>query len=201
MGLREAASDDMELPGFNEFGLLPPGDYEMSLASLRESMLVTGPPDRMPYPNWDTPWRRHLVDQLEILCAQLWDVGVINVFIDGSFAEDKEHPNDIDGYFECTLEDLASGRLARELNMLDPYKIWTWDTLARKPYRGYEKKQLPMWHRYRVELYPHYSLQQLSGLRDEYGNELTFPSAFRRSRRNNVQRGIVKIERDDRNDS
>ena len=39
-----------------------------------------------------------------------------------------------------------------------------------------------MWHRCRVELYPH--VGQLSGIRDKYGNELEFPSAFRLSRRN-----------------
>ena len=32
-----------------------------------------------------------------------------------------------------------------------------------------------------------------SGARDEYGNELEFPSAFRRSRRDGRPRGIVKI--------
>jgi hypothetical protein len=57
--------------------------------------------------------------------------------------------------------------------------------------RGYPKKQLPMWHQYRVELYPHYG--QLSGIRDTFGNELEFPSAFRLSRRDGRPRGIIKI--------
>ena len=57
--------------------------------------------------------------------------------------------------------------------------------------RGYPKKQLPMWHQYRVELYPHYG--QLSGIRDKFGNELEFPSAFRLSRRDGKPRGIIKI--------
>ncbi|OFX22036.1 MAG: hypothetical protein A2V77_09915 [Anaeromyxobacter sp. RBG_16_69_14] len=48
----------------------------------------------------------------------------------GSFCEDRDHPNDIDGYFVCDARDL--GRLQRELNLLDPYKVWTWDARARK---------------------------------------------------------------------
>ena len=111
--------------------------------------------------------------------------------MDGSFAEDKERPNDIDGYFECELTRLASGELERDLNLLDPHKVWTWDPASRRSFRGYPKKQLPMWHVYRVELYPHYG--QLCGIRDQYGHELEFPSAFRRSRRDGKPRGIVKI--------
>lgn len=125
------------------------------------------------------------------MVRQLWQVGVTEIFIDGSFVEDKAHPNDIDGYFECELLHLASGELERELNLLDPHKIWTWDPATRRPYRGYPKAQLPMWHAYRVELDPHYG--GLSGIRDEYGHELEFPSAFRRSRRDGQPRGIVKI--------
>jgi hypothetical protein len=36
--------------------------------------------------------------------------------------EDKDHLNDIDGYFVCDLRALASGELQRQLNLLDPYK-------------------------------------------------------------------------------
>jgi hypothetical protein len=87
---------------------------------------------------------------------------------------------------------LASGDLERELNLLDPHKVWTWDPSSRRPYRGYPKRQLPMWHQYRVELYPHFSGLS-SGIRDKHGQELEFPSAFRRSRRDGKPRGIVKI--------
>ena len=80
---------------------------------------------------------------------------VRDIFADGSFAEDKDHPNDIDGYFVCDFDLLRTGELTRQLNLLDPFKVWTWAPAARKPYRRYPKKQLPMWHRYRVELYPH----------------------------------------------
>ena len=182
------------IPDFTGDGLLPPGDYEVTLDELRSSVLVDGPADTNVCPEWDGSWRMRLVSNLEILIDQLWRVGITEIFIDGSFAEDKGHPNDIDGYFVCDLMRLASGDLARELNLLDPHKIWTWDPAARRPHLGYPKKQLPMWHEYRVELYPHYS-GLLSGIRDQYGHELEFPSAFRRSRRDGKPRGIVKIRR------
>jgi hypothetical protein len=178
-------------PGFTKDGLLPPGDHELTLEELRSSLLVTGP--GASHPNWDSAWRAELVDNLEGLVRQLWQVGITEVFIDGSFVEDKAHPNDIDGYFVCDLMELASGRLQERLNLLDPHKVWSWDPAERRPFRGYPKKQLPMWHVYRVELYPH--VGQLSGIRDPFGNEMEFPSAFRLSRRDGQPRGIVKIRR------
>jgi hypothetical protein len=127
---------------------------------------------------WDAAWRNLLVENLEILAIQLWKIGIRDIFADGSFAEDKAHPNDIDGYFVCDPAMLRSGALTRQLNLLDPFKVWTWDPTSRKRFRGYPKKQLPMWHQYRVELYPH-APGLLSGIRDQYGHELEFPSAFR----------------------
>jgi hypothetical protein len=186
------------IPDFQKDGLLPPGDYEVSFAELRASGLVAGPVDKKRYPNWDAPWREALVSNLEILAHQLWQVGITEIFADGSFAEDKDHPNDIDGYFVCDLDRLSSGELTRELNLIDPDKVWTWDPASRRPYRGYPKKQLPMWHRYRVELYPHIpGLGLGSGIRDRHGHELEFPSAFRQSRRDGTPRGIVKIRHGD----
>ena len=52
-----------------------------------------------------------------------------------------------------------------------------------------------MWHRYRVEMYPHVAGLP-SGIRDRRGNELEFPSAFRQSRRDGTPRGIVKVVQD-----
>jgi hypothetical protein len=176
---------------FTKEGLLPAVDFEMTLPELRESVLVHGPGYQ--YPQWDRGWRANLLDNLEILAGQLWQVDIDDIFIDGSFVEDKDHPNDIDGYFVCELGALASGKLTRALNLLDPFKIWTWDPASRRPYRGYPKKQLPMWHQYRVELYPHFG--QLSGISDQYGNELEFPSAFRLSRRDGQPKGIVKLKK------
>ena len=180
------------IPSFQDDGLLPKGDYEVTFDELRQSVLVAGPSNSVDYPNWDTPWRLELVDNLEILVQQLWLVGIINIFADGSFAEDKDHPNDIDGYFECDLNMLVSGDLERKLNLQDPSKVWTWDPNSRTSYQGYPKKQLPMWHKYRVELYPHVK-GRLSGIPDKHGNELEFPAAFRQSRSNGNPRGIVKL--------
>ncbi len=180
------------VPAFNADGLLPPGDYALTLQELRQSRLVTGPEDPSAAPHWDASWRRRLVDNLEVLAGQLWRVGITDLFVDGSFAEDKDHPNDIDGYFVCDLRQLISGELERDLNLLDPHKVWTWEPTRRRPYRGDPKKQLPMWHHYRVELYPHCTGLS-SGICDELGNELEFPSAFRRSRRDGKPRGIIQI--------
>ena len=183
------------IPPFQGDGLLPPGDYEVSFEELRASILANGSPNPALTGSWDTAWRTLLIDNFEVLTKQLWKAGIREIYADGSFAEDKDHPNDIDGYFVCGLQDLASGALTGRLNLLDPYKIWTWDPVSRKPYRGYPKKQLPMWHRYRVELYPHVpGLGMTSGIRDQHGNELEFPSAFRLSRRDGKPRGIVKIK-------
>jgi len=183
------------IPDFDVDGLLPPGDYEDSFEELRASPLVLGPRDGADHESWDSQWRSILVANLEVLTRQLWAVGVRDIFADGSFVEDKGHPNDIDGYFVCDFKQLITGELARQLNRLDTSKVWTWDPASRRPYRGYPKRQLPMWHRYRVELYPHIpGLGTGSGILDKHGNELEFPSAFRQCRRNGKPRGIVKIK-------
>ncbi len=181
----------MALPTFTAEGTLPPGDYPLTLADLRESKLVLGPGEPRDFPDWNPSWRLELVSRLEVVVKQLWAVGIDQIFIDGSFVEDKNHPNDIDGYFECDPVRFATGRLERDLNRLDPKKCWTWDHKARRRYRGYPKGQLPMWHAYRVELYPHYT--GLIAGKDADGNGLEFPAFFRKCRRNGTQKGIIKI--------
>ena len=183
------------IPAFQPDGLLPEGDYEVTFDELRGSVLALGPSVPVGSSTWDAPWRLHLIDNLEILTKQLWQTGIRDIFADGSFAEDKDHPNDIDGYFVCSLGVLKTGELTRQLNLLDPFKVWVWDPASRKAYRGYPKKQLPMWHRYRVELYPHVPGMGIgSGILDPHGHELEFPSAFRQSRRDGAPRGIVKVK-------
>ncbi|MGM8216470.1 DUF6932 family protein [Bacillaceae bacterium W0354] len=119
---------------FNDFGLLPPGDYELTIDQLRKSLLVIGPQNNS---MWDTEWRAYLVNQLEIMVKQLWNVGVNEIFIDGSFVENKAHPNDIDGYFECDVKKLPT--LIRELNIQEPDKIWTWDSQTRRHTKDIQK--------------------------------------------------------------
>jgi len=179
----------MSIPNFQD-GVLPPGDYELTLSELRNSILVNGCGELRQ--NWDKEWRSKLVDNLEIMVQQLWQVGVDQIYIDGSFSEDKDHPNDIDGYFECDPATFLSGQLETKLNLLDANKVWTWDPNSRQAYPGYPKRQLPMWHRYRVELYPHLP-GFTCGIKDKFGNELEFPAAFRISRRNDQPKGIIKI--------
>jgi hypothetical protein len=179
----------MTIPSFRD-GVLPVGDYEATFDELRSCVLVNGCGELKQ--DWDKEWRNKLVDNLEVMVKQLWAAGIQNIFIDGSFVEDKDHPNDIDGYFECDFKALVSGSLQTALNLLDEGKIWTWDPLTRRSYPGYPKKQLPMWHKYRVEFYPH-AQGIMSGIKDKHGNELDFPAAFRLSRSNDNPKGIVKI--------
>lgn len=175
------------LPDFTDEGLLPPGDYPLTLEDLKASMLVRGP---LLAPNgWDVTWRRQLVDNLTILVNQLWTVGVSQIFINGSFVEDKPHPNDIDGYFECDVRELPD--MQRRLNELDPHKVWTWADTARVAHGTSAKKQLPMWHHYRVELYPHFG--QLCRIFAPSGHELMFPAAFRQTRGTGHLKGIVQL--------
>lgn len=178
----------VQLPVFNSEGVLPPGDYELSIAELKSSRLVTG--DGVESVHWDSEWRSQLVDNLAVMVGQLWQVGVTDIFIDGSFVEDKDHPNDIDGYFVIEVTELQEK--VRFLNSIDPWSVWTWNLTSRTRYKNYPKLQLPMWHKYRVELFPEYG--QFSGIRDEFGNNQIFPAAFRRSRRNGSPRGIIKIK-------
>lgn len=171
---------------FNKHGLLSPGEYPITLTELADSVLVSGPPRARA--SWDRKWRATLVDNLTTLVIQLWSVGITEIFINGSFVEEKDHPNDIDGYFVCDL--FALEDLKIELSELD--SCWTWEPRLRKPYRGKPRSQLPMWHKYRVELYPHCG--QLTGIRDEFGNDQQFPAIFRKTRSYPpIQKGIVKI--------
>ena len=121
---------------FDEDGLLPEGDYPMTIAELRDSLLVYGPGKTCP--QWDSKWRLQLVNNLGHLANQLWAVGITNLFIDGSFVEDKDHPKDIDGYFETTTYRVASGQLQDDLNAIE--RIWTWSSNAKRPHRESKRR-------------------------------------------------------------
>lgn len=118
-------------------------------------------------------------------------MGATEIFIDGSFATNKPHPNDIDGYFVCDLKRIASGELERELNAINVDKIWTWNPNSLRACKGSTKRQLPMWHKYRVELYPEFG--QGFGVLDEFGYPLQFPAAFRKERYTKTPKGIIQI--------
>lgn len=178
----------MGIPLFTSSGLLPAGTHLATFNELRASHLITG----MGHQGWDTRWRSHLVDNAEILVGQLWSIGITEIFIDGSFVEAKPRPNDIDGYFECDVQAFGKGSITSALNALDPFKVWTWAPSSRRPAHGSTKRQLPMWHRYHVELYPHFE-GLLSGIVDPFGHELQFPSAFRQQRGTGANKGIIKV--------
>ena len=189
---------EMPIPSnFNSDGLLDPGAYDATFADIRASILVTGNGSS---PSWDSSWRNELVSNAELLVKELWSVGFNDIFLDGSFVEDKDRPNDIDGYFDTNLSALnindmqkAMG-LISALNNLNPHKIWNWDPRARRKVHGFAKKQLPMWIFYKVELYPHFhNSSGKTGVPDKHGNDLKFPSAFRQSRNNFKPKGIVKV--------
>ncbi|MGH2460525.1 MAG: DUF6932 family protein, partial [Chloroflexota bacterium] len=86
---------------FNAQGVLAPGTYQLTLTALRESWLVTGKGLRIR--EWDSAWRAQLVDNLGVLVNELRSVGLERVFVGGSFVEQRPHPGDVDGYFECPL--------------------------------------------------------------------------------------------------
>ena len=179
---------------FNKYGVLEPGTYAATLSEIRGSLLVKGDGSSA---TWDVGRRLYLLNQLSVLVGQLLKVGISDICIDGSYVEDKDSPNDIDGYFDSglSMDNIADmtkfQKQISELNTIDPHKVWNWDPRSRRPFPGFAKAQLPMWHFYRVELFPH--LRQPAGITDQYGNELQFPSAFRQSRRNFIPKGIIKI--------
>src|SRR5262245_57509458 len=73
------------LPDFTADGVLPPGDYVLTIDELLESSLVYGHPDR---DRWNIAWRRKLVENLRIMVGHLTAVDVADIFIDGSFVEE-----------------------------------------------------------------------------------------------------------------
>jgi uncharacterized protein DUF6932 len=176
------------IPPFNNHGLLPPGEYPATLEEVAASHLVHGGGQDP----WDARWRAKLVANLAVCVAVLWQASITEIFVDGSFVEDKPRPGDIDGYFVCTLMDYVNGDLHRRLNAADPNTNWTWKDTARYPHGSSTKAQLPMWHTYRVEFYPHYEFNY-SGIMDEYGHPMPFPSAFRQQRGTRKQKGIIKL--------
>jgi len=183
---------------FTSDGLLPTGDYEVTLPELRASMLVIGPLPAIE--GWDAEHRLDLVNKLDVLVNQLWDVGITEIYIDGSFTTYKIHPDDIDGYFVCQRRELKSGMIQARLNDLDPYRVWTWERAARRPAGKFKPPQLPMWHQYHVELHAHYTegfgAPPIAGV-DKTGRPLDFPAFFRQDKDTGKAKGIVRIVKED----
>jgi len=181
----------MHSPVFSAAGLLPAGDYVMTFPQLRGSMLVKGPTSGSP--NWDAPWRGRLVDNLNSVVRTLWELGIEYVIIDGSFVEQKDHPNDIDAYFPVTAKRWVSREVERELNRKRSENVWTWDWRyasvpvdPRVPHR-----RLPFWHKYRIDLFPNFGAKAI--LHERLG-WLTFEDGFRHTR-SGAPKGVVKVLR------
>ena len=180
------------LPPFTSEGLLPPGNYDLTFEQLKNSALVAGLKEE--YPNWDSKWRMRLVNSLEILVGQLWQVGIPDpICIGGSFVEDRYHPNDIDGYFYCCDQrEFLTGELQRKLNELDPLKAWDWNPKSRtSDARG--KRQYPLWHKYSVDLFPNFG--QPTGVFNLAGEPMDFYSLMRWSDRVKCNRGVIQLRR------
>lgn len=75
------------IPQFDADGLLPPGIH---WATWDEVAATFG----------STPWRRRLLDGLEMAIDSLRRAGCRTVYIDGSFVTGKEVPNDFDACWE-----------------------------------------------------------------------------------------------------
>ena len=75
------------LPQFDADGLLPPGIH---WAIWDEVSATFG----------NTPWRRRLLDGLEMAINSLRRAGCHTLYIDGSFVTNKEVPNDFDACWE-----------------------------------------------------------------------------------------------------
>lgn len=146
-------------------------------------------------PDWDSARRGQLVDNLELFVRPFWQVGVERIIVNGSFVTAKPRPGDIDVYFEC--ESVRFHELVADLKALAPLLCWDWDREDRPvdPVTGIAKTR--MWHRFRVEIFPHFTDQpQPTGIRDEYGNDLLFPSLFRRDKETSRPKGVIPIIRE-----
>jgi hypothetical protein len=75
------------IPTFDANGNLPPGVHKATLSEIRTKLA------------WNTR-RQGLVDGLARATRNLAEAGVERVWIGGSFASDKEEPNDIDGCWD-----------------------------------------------------------------------------------------------------
>ena len=182
----------MQMLIFTKNGCLAPGDDMMTREQIEDSVLIHNPERE----HWDESWRLSLLKNFYRLATELWQVGIEDIFLDGSFVEEKDHPNDIDGYFVCDFKRFISKELHRELNRINPDKIWTWSHSEMVKVSSVGKRVLPMWLKYRVELFPDYP-GSFTGIQDRHGRALGFPEAFRRCRSGRTEKGIIKLIKED----
>jgi hypothetical protein len=131
---------------FLKNGLLPAGDHAITLLDM-EKFIREGPGGEQ---SWDTVWRLQLLQEFKKRYQQLLSVGIQEVYIDGSYATDKFHPNDMDVYFIVPRNIWRSGA-EQALKAMDP-EFWRFETeLGADGKVGY-----PMAFRQHIEMYPVY---------------------------------------------
>jgi hypothetical protein len=182
-----------KLPTSFTEGILPDYIYEISEKDIRSSILING--DKSSDLTWDKEHRKKLFDGFMVLANELKSCGFDHIFLDGSFVEEKGHPNDIDAYFDLGLRLGIEGSVKvhqrlTQLKQQSKMQIWDWTNRVLLP--GFKKPQLKMWVLHKVEIFPHYGLP--SGIKDDNGNDLQFPAAFRQSRSSTMSKGIVKLK-------
>jgi hypothetical protein len=155
------------LPPFDDqTGYLPAGVHDATLAEIKARF-------------GQTVRRARLFANLRIVVEQLWDAGVVEVCIDGSFCTLTPIPNDIDGYW-IYVKNL-------DVNKLDPVLLQV-GTFVTDPSSGEPVR--PMKLRYGVEFFVHPIHRATS-------DGLSYPEFFSRSR-DGIARGLVRILKEDR---
>ena len=168
---------------FLKNGLLPVGDHEISLAEL-EQFMREGPGNGE---TWDTAWRLELLEEFKKRYQQLLQVGIKEVYIDGSYATDKIHPNDMDVYFVVPRKIWRNGA-EKALKDMDP-EFWRFDPeLLEGGKLGY-----PMALFHHIEMYPVY-LEHTPAHAES--PELIDPKIkfFRTDKYSHRSKGIIKIQ-------
>jgi hypothetical protein len=150
----------MAIPDFDpRTGYLPPGLHEATLGDIQWRL-------------GSTTRRRWLVANLAEVARLLFDAGVRDLRIDGSFVTEKPDPGDIDGFWivdaEVRFEEIPSVLLDFSL-VPDP---------------GSGKPKFPMWHRYGLELFLH---PMMGGFAPG-----DLPTFFSHSR-DGVERGYLRV--------
>lgn len=150
----------MPIPAFDsETGYLPPGLHRASFAEVWQKLGFTQK-------------RRQLIASLEQVATWLFDAGVSDLRIDGSFVTEKPDPGDIDGFWV----------LDKRVRFREIPSLLTDFSTVRDPTSG--KPKFPMWFQWGIELYIH---PLMGGF--EAGD---LPEFFSHSREG-VPRGYVQI--------
>jgi hypothetical protein len=99
------------IPKFNENGYLPEGIHDATFAEFQQRFVWNGK-------------RLQLLDGLRQVVRQLWDAGVEEIYIAGSFITAAPLPNDVDGYWVyrkgIDLSKIDPVILNMNIHVLDP---------------------------------------------------------------------------------